>query len=90
MLFTWAEASGDANKVTASPPQGGGLRTQSRFSPRLRPQMTRIELPLHHLGRCLTSSILLFTQVEASGDANRVGASPARGGGVACALNLTL
>ena len=48
-LLTQAKALVDANKVAASPPQEGGLRVQSHSAPRLKPCVTRIKFPLHHL-----------------------------------------
>ena len=48
-LITQAEALGDANKVATSQPLGDGLRAQSHLSPRLRPWVMRIEVPLHYL-----------------------------------------
>ena len=48
--LTQAEALGDANKVTTSPPLGGGFGAQSRLSPRLRPLLTQITLSCHPLG----------------------------------------
>ena len=48
-LYTRAKASSEVSKVAASSRRGGGLRTQSRFIPGLRPQVMRVKLPLHHL-----------------------------------------
>ena len=59
-LITQAEALGDANKVTASPPQGGGLRAQSRLYPRLRPWVMRIKVLLHHLGEVVCELNLAY------------------------------
>ena len=46
---TQAVASSDANKVATSPPWGGGLGAQSRLLPKLRPRVTRVKSPLHHI-----------------------------------------
>ena len=48
-LFTQVEAFRDENKFAASPPQGGGLRAQSRYLPRLRAWVSQTKFPLHHL-----------------------------------------
>ena len=50
LLLTQAKILGDASKVAASPPQGGGLQAQSRSVPRLRPWVTGTKLSLYHLG----------------------------------------
>ena len=49
LLFTQAEALGVVKKVVSSLPWGGGLRVQSRFSPRLWPWETRIKFSLLEL-----------------------------------------
>ena len=59
-LFTQAEALGDMNKGAASPPQGGGLRAQSRLLPRLGPWVMRIKLPLNHLKKVACELNLAF------------------------------
>ena len=59
-LLTQAEALGDSNEVSASPPWGGGLQAQFRFSMRLRPCVTRIKLPLHDLDEVACKLSLSF------------------------------
>ena len=81
-LCTQVEAVGDANKVAASPPQGGVLQAQFHFVPRLRPWVTQIRLSLHHLGEVAYELNFSLYQVEVVGDANKVAASPPRGGGL--------
>ena len=58
--FTWAEALSDASKVATSASLGGGLQAQSLPLPKLRPQVMRVRLPLHHLGEVACELDLAF------------------------------
>ena len=42
LALSRAETLGNMNKIAASPTREGGLRAQSRFSPRLRPRVMQI------------------------------------------------